>query len=130
MVVKGLTAKQFFSYIFLSHRSLLKRLGLNSTLMYSTMYLLLDINNCKDRPKSGYLWSVCTKGRIERICEKIRRNPQRFANKIAAEENESRRTVQVILNEDLRFRPNRKRKVQCLTKSQRIKVIQRYEKLI
>ena len=110
MVVKGLTAKQFFSYIFLSHRSLLKRLGLNSTLMYSTMYLLLDINNCKDRPKSGYLWSVCTKGRIERICEKIRRNPESFANEMGAQENVNRWTMKIIINKDLGILPNWKKK--------------------
>ena len=86
--------------------------------------------SCKNRARPSRRRSTRTNKRIKRIREKIRRNPQRFANKIAAEENESRRTVQVILNEDLRFRPNRKRKVQCLTKSQRIKVIQRYEKLI
>ena len=67
---------------------------------------------------------------IKRIREKIRRNPQRSAYKIGAEEHVSRRALQVILNEDLGFHLYCKRKVQGLTKSQRIKMIQRYEILI
>ena len=40
---------------------------------------------------------------------------------MAAEQNVSRRTVQVILNEGLEFRPYHKRKVRDFIKSQRIK---------
>ena len=49
---------------------------------------------------------------------------------MAAEENVSRRIVQVILNEDQGFYAYHKRKVQGLTKSQRIKRLQRCKKLI
>ena len=60
----------------------------------------------------------------------MRRNLQRSANKNAPEENVSRRTVQVILNQRLGFCFYPKRKVQGLTKSQRIKMMQIYEKLM
>ena len=49
---------------------------------------------------------------------------------MASEENVSRRTMQIILNEDPGFCPYCKRKVEGLTKSQRIKRLQRCKKLI
>ena len=90
----------------------------------------METNSCKNRAWPGRRCSVRTKEHIKRIREKIQRNPQCSANKIAAEDNVSHTTGQVILNEDLGFHPYRKRKVQGLTKSQIIKIIQRYEKLI
>ncbi len=52
------------------------------------------------------------------------------ANKMTAEENVSPRTMQVIINEDLGFRPNCKGKVQGLTAAHTIKRLQRCKKLL
>ena len=90
----------------------------------------METNSRKYRALAHYLFLAQTKDCIKRICEKIQKNPQHSANKIAVEENVSHRTVQLILNEDQGFCLYQKRKVQGLTKSQRIKMVQRYEKLI
>ena len=71
-----------------------------------------------------------TKERIKGNREKIRRNPLLSSNKMAAKENVNRKTMQVKLNEDLGSRLYCKRKVQGLTKSLRIKRLQRCKKLI
>ena len=73
------------------------------------MNRLLEINSCKNRAWLGCRRLARTKERIKRIRERIRRNPQRSANKIAAEENMSRRTSHVTLNEDLGFRLSHKK---------------------
>ena len=75
----------------------------------------METISCKNRAQPGRHCLAHTKERIKRICEKIRRNPQRSANKIAAEENVNRRTLQVILNDYLGFLLYREKKVQCLT---------------
>ena len=94
--------------------------------MYKTINRSLETNSCKNRARPGRRQSARIKKHIKRIREKIRRNPQRSAYKIGAEEHVSRRALQVILNEDLGFHLYCKRKVQGLTKSQGIKMIQRY----
>lgn len=132
MEAKRLMVKQLFDRGFSAGKIFmqLKTLGFNRTFIYRTINRLLDTNSCKDRPRSGRPRTVRTKKCIKRIREKIRRNPQRSANKMAAEENMSRRTMQLILNEDLGFRPYRKRKVQGLTTAQIVKRLQRCKKLL
>ena len=49
---------------------------------------------------------------------------------MAGKENMSHETMQIILNEDLGFRPYCKRKIQGLIKSQRIKRLKSCKKLI
>ena len=101
----------------------------NRTFMHKTRHQLLDINSCEDRPSSGCPRSVLTKERNKRIREKMRRNPRCSANKMAAEENVSRRSKQVI-NESLGFHPYHIRNAQDLTAAQIIKWLQRCKKLL
>ena len=114
---RGFSAGKIFKH--------LKCLGFIRTFKYRTMNRLLESNSCKDRPRSGRPCTVPTKEHIKRIREKIRRNPQHSATKIASEENVSRRTMQLIINEDLGFCLSRKRKVQGSTTAQKVKRLQR-----
>ena len=107
----------------------LKCLGINKLFTYKTINRLLETNSCKNRARSNHHRLAHTKEHLKRIVKDTKKSST-FCKSIAAEENVNNRTVQVILNEDLGFRPYRKRKVQGLTKLQRIKKIQRYKKLI
>ena len=70
----------------------------------------METNSCKNRAQPGRRHSVRIKEqKRKKNREKIQRNPQRSANKIAAEENMSRRTSHVTLNEDLGFRLSHKK---------------------
>lgn len=60
-----------------------------------------------------------TKDRIKWIREKIRRNPQRSARKLAAEENVNRESMRQLLKYDLGFRTYRKRKLRGLMDDQK-----------
>ena len=108
----------------------LKCLGLNWLFMYRTIHWLLDSISSKDRPRSGYPHSVHTKEGIKRIQEKLRKNPQHSANKMAAKESMSSKIMQVIIKDDLGFCPYLKRKFEGLTAAQIIKKLQRCKKLL
>ena len=73
--------------------------------IYRTIHRLLDTNSSEDQPRSSRPCSGHTKEGIKRIPEKIKRKLWRSANKMIAEENVNRRTMQVIINED-EFLPN------------------------
>ena len=88
------------------------------------MNRLLETNSCKNRARWQTWSSSLGSDKREHKKNSWKDAPQHSANKVAAEANVSRRTVQVILNEYLGFRPYRKRNFQGLTKSQRIKMIQ------
>ena len=84
---------------------LLKCLGINNVFIYRSINQLLETNSCKNTARAGCPRSACTKEQLKRIPEKIRRNPQHSANKMAAEEIVSCRTMQFTLNEYLGFHP-------------------------
>ena len=42
-----------------------------------------ELNNTKDRPKSGHPCSCRTKSNVKVVRERVKRNPKRFMRKIA-----------------------------------------------
>ena len=72
---------------------------------------LLNAITGKDEFTPGRQRSVCRIEHTKRIHKKIQRSPQCSANKKAAEGNMNPRTIQIIINEDLRFHLYRKCKV-------------------
>ena len=122
MEAKKTIVKQLFDHGFSAGEIFkqLKCLGINKVFIHKIIIWLLETNSFKDRARPGCSCLACTKEHIKRIHEKIQRNTQHSANKISTDENVNRRTVQVILNEDLGFRSYRKRKIQGLVQAQRI----------
>ena len=132
METKRIAVKQLFNRGFSAGEIFkqLKCLGIYKVFICLTINRLFETNSCKDIALPGRHRSTRTKEHIKRIREKIRRNPQQSAHKIDAEENVSRKTMQVVLIKDLGFHPYCKRQVQGLTKSQGMTRLQRCEKLI
>lgn len=104
----------------------------NRAFIYKSLNQLLNTNGCKDGHRFGFLPSVRTKGLINRIRKEIIRyiNPQFPANKMLVEVNVSCRSMLVVINEDLDFRPYTKNKVQILISAQISKKLQSCKKLL
>ena len=67
------------------------------TCVYRTIRRLRDTGSIQDRPRSGRPRTCRTKERIKRVREKIRRNPQRSATKLALKERIDDRSMRRIL---------------------------------
>src|SRR5690348_8160268 len=107
----GLSAAQIFK--------LLKLLGIKQDFVYRTVRQLRDTGNIQDCPRSGHPRTVWTKDCIKQIHEKIQRNHQRSARKLAAEENVNRESMRQLLKYNLGFRAYRKSKLHGLMDNQK-----------
>ncbi|CAF3594855.1 unnamed protein product [Rotaria socialis] len=102
---RGLTGGQIFRHV--------KQLGITRNGVYRTISRLRDTGSIQDRPRTGRPRTCRTKERIKRIREKIRRNPERSARKLAMEEDIDNRSMRRILQIDLGLIPYKKRML-CL----------------
>ena len=63
--------------------------------IYRTIDRSTKYQRIKDRHRSGRPRTVRTQDRIKRVCEKIRRDPQRSARKLAKEEKVGRGSMSI-----------------------------------
>lgn len=108
----------------------LQKFGVSKTFVYYNIERLRGTGSIKDRPKSGRKRTVRTKKLIKAVRERIRRNPERSANKLASDMGKSRTTMQRILKEDLQLKPYKKRKVAGLSDKQRTARFERSKLLL
>lgn len=108
----------------------LKPLNVNRWMINRTIERYHETGSTKDRPRSGRPRTVCTKDRIKRVREKIRRNPERSARRLAKEENVSATSMRRLLAKDLGLKPYRKRKIHGLSDEQKKKRLERSKLLL
>ncbi|CAF3422602.1 unnamed protein product [Rotaria socialis] len=118
----GLTGGQFFRHV--------KQLGITRNGVYRTISRLRDTGSMQDRPRTGRPRTCIAKERIKRIREKIRRNPERFARKLAMEEDIDNRSMRRILQIDLGLKPYQKRKLDGLSTKQTVARLKRCKALL
>ena len=100
----------------------------------STVYDALDrykeLDNAKDRPRSGRPISALTKENIKAVRERIRRNPKRSMRKMANQMKMDPKSMRTIVKTDLKLSPFKLRKSQHLTVLQKKKRVDRSRLLL
>ncbi|CAF4604159.1 unnamed protein product [Rotaria socialis] len=119
---RGLTGGQIFRHV--------KQLGITRNGVYRTISRLRDTGSIQDRPRTGRPRTCRTKERIKRIREKIRRNPERSARKLAMEEDIDNRSMRRILQIDLGLIPYKKRNLHGLSAKQTVARLKRCKALL
>ncbi|CAF4063701.1 unnamed protein product [Rotaria magnacalcarata] len=94
---RGLTGGQVFRHV--------EQLGITRNGVYRIISRLCDTGSIQGRPRTGRPRTFRSKKRIKRIREKIRRNPERSARKLAMEEDIDNRSMRGILKIDLDLKP-------------------------
>ncbi|CAF0950007.1 unnamed protein product [Didymodactylos carnosus] len=107
---RGFSGGQIFQHV--------KQLGITRSCVYRTIRRLRDTGSIPDHPRSGRPRTCRTKERIKRVREKIRRNPQRSARKLALEEDIDTRSMRRIVQIDLGLKAYKKRKLHGLSTKQ------------
>lgn len=105
-------------------------LGIKRLFVYRTFKRLRETGSIENRKGSGRPRSARTSDRVKRIREKIRRNPNRSARKMATEEKISIRSMRRILKDDLHLIPYKKRLRHGLSEPQRIARVQKAKALL
>lgn len=108
----------------------LKKLDINSKLVYRTIKRFKDFNQVKIRKSPGRPRTVRTPEAIKRTRERFRRNPRRSARKQAQELNMSQRTFRRLLKDDLGFKAFKKHKIHALSEAQNVKRVQRSKTIL
>lgn len=108
----------------------LKPLGIKRDFVYRTIRRYNETSSVDDRKRSGRPRSVRTKETVKMVRERIRRNGQRSARKLARELKISRGTMLNILKKDLGCKPYKKRKIHGVSESAKIKRKQRVEEIL
>ena len=99
---RGLSSAQIFRHV--------KQIGITRDCVYWTIHRLRDTGSVQDRPRSGRPRTCRIKERIKRVREKIRRNSQRSARKLALEEGTDDRSMRRVLHIDLGLKTYKKHK--------------------
>ncbi|CAF4121092.1 unnamed protein product, partial [Rotaria magnacalcarata] len=94
---RGLTGGQVFRHV--------EQLGITRNGVYRIISRLCDTGSIQGRPRTGRPRTCRSKKRIKRIREKIRRNPERSARKLAMNEDIDNRSMRGILKIDLDLKP-------------------------
>ena len=108
----------------------MKQIGITRDCVYRTIRRLRDTGSVQDRPRSGRPCTCRTKERIKRVREKIRRNPQRSAKKLALEEGTDDRSMRRDLHIDLGFKTYKKHKSHGLSEKQMVARLERCKALL
>ncbi len=119
---RGFSGGQIFQHV--------KQLGITRSCVYRTICRLRDTGSIQDRPRSGRTRTCRTKERITRVREKIRRNPQRSARKLALEEGIDTRSMRRIVQIDLGRKAYKKRKLHGLSTKQMAARLERCKALL
>ena len=119
---RGFSGGQIFQHV--------KQLGITRNCVYRTIHRLRDIGSIQDRPRSGRPRMCRTKERIKRVREKVRRNPQRSATKLALKEGIDDRSMRRILQIDLGLKAYKKRKLHGLSAKQMVARLERCKALL
>ena len=82
-----------------------KKTKVGKTTIYDIKKRLESGEGTERRSKTPKRKPVRTPQLIKKVREKIRRNPRRSINKLAADYNVNRRTMQKIIRQDLRYKP-------------------------
>lgn len=109
---------------------MLRKTGVSESFVKYTIKRLRETGSIKNRPKSGRPRSARTKKLIKAVRERIRRNPERSARKLAADFQVSNTTMRRVLKNDLQLKPYKKRKLHGLTTKQREKRVKRSRALL
>ena len=119
---RGFSGGQIFQHV--------RQLGVTRSCVYRTIRRLRDTGSIQDRPRSGRPRTCRTEERIKRVREKIRRNPQRSAAKLALEEGIDDRSMRRILQIDLGLKAYKKRKLHGLSTKQMVARLERCKELL
>ena len=108
----------------------LQGLKISKSKVYRTCKRLSEGQSMDNRHRSGRRRTIRTKAVIKRVRERIRRNPQKSANKLAKVLGISETSMRRILRKDLRTWPYKKRKVHGLTEKAKEKRLVRSKELL
>uniref|UniRef100_A0A914X8P7 Tc1-like transposase DDE domain-containing protein n=1 Tax=Plectus sambesii TaxID=2011161 RepID=A0A914X8P7_9BILA len=89
-------------------------LKVSQRLVSKTIQRYRELGNSQNRPRSGRPRSASTARNVKIVRDRLRRNPQRSARKMAQEVGISDRSLRRILRNELKVKPYKKKKVAFL----------------
>ena len=84
---------------------IIKQLKVSKSTVYDVVSRYKKLGNTKDRPKSRYPCSCCTKNNIKVVHERVRRNPKRSIRKMAQDMIMDPKSMRTIIKIDLKLSP-------------------------